>query len=90
MDSGDNTAIMKGMRRSGSAVHVPVVVGAAGVREHVGRDELVQFVGEFIAEKEALATVGGSDDADVSLGAALSQLRRLERELQGLAPEGAR
>lgn len=83
--------MFKGARRhglAGSAVQAPLVVHSAGPAVHVDRDELLQFVGGFVADKEALMTVGaGGEDVDVNLSGALAQLRRFERDLKGLAPE---
>ncbi|QLL31952.1 hypothetical protein HG536_0C01200 [Torulaspora globosa] len=82
--------MFKSARRAGlagSAVQVPVAVHAAGAAQHVDRDELLQFVGAFVAEKEAAITVGGGgEEVDATLGGALAQLKRFERDLKGLAP----
>lgn len=76
--------MFKGARRGGPAgsVQGPVASHSVGAACHVDRDELLQFVADFVAEKEASLTAGA--EADASLGGALALLKRLEREWKGL------
>lgn len=50
----------------------------------MSKDEVLQFLDEFIGSKEN----GVSADTDVNLSASLSQLKRIQRDFKGLPPTG--
>ncbi|QLQ82360.1 hypothetical protein HG537_0H01210 [Torulaspora globosa] len=79
--------MLKGARRTGpiGPLQVPVAVHVAGFARHVDRDELLQFITSFVAEKESALTVGG-EHVDATLGGAMAQLQRFQRDLQGHVP----
>ncbi|GCF00878.1 hypothetical protein ZYGM_001429 [Zygosaccharomyces mellis] len=86
--------MLRGTRRPGFAtnnpLNSPIVAHTNGKPQHVSRDEMLQFLEKFISEKETLSgdQALGTDAAssDISLSSALSQLKRVQRDFQGLPP----
>lgn len=75
---------------AGNPLNSPIVAHTNGRPQHVSRDEMLQFLERFINEKETLGgdQALGTDAAasDISLSSALSQLKRVQRDFQGLPP----
>lgn len=78
--------MLKTSRRTISTTLDSPVVVHVGQPEHVDRDQVLKFLDTFVADKEAQLTVGADADADVHLTSALSQLKRIQRDCQGLPP----
>ncbi|SCU94056.1 LADA_0G06260g1_1 [Lachancea dasiensis] len=68
---------MRSRRPPHNTLDRPVVLHA-GSRQYVSDDQVMQFLGRFIQEREA------EGDADAS--GAQAQLRRVERNFKGLPP----
>lgn len=68
---------MRARRPPHNALDRPVVMHA-GPRDHISEDQVLQFLGRFIRERE--------DEADADASGALAQLRRVERDFKGLPP----
>lgn len=72
-----------------TTLNAPVVLHATGEPQHVSKDEVLEFLDGFISEKESLIGADGSAggiNGDISLSAALSQLKRIQRDFKGLPP----
>lgn len=83
-------------------LNTPIVIHRVGKPQHVNKDEVLRFLEDFITTKENLIdnttlginsendTSNGSTDAminiDTNLTSGLSQLKRIQRDFQGLPP----
>lgn len=81
-----SSPMLKSTRRTVSTTLDAPVVVHAGRPEHVGRDQVLRFLDQFVADKENQLTVGADASADVHLSSALAQLKRIQRDCQGLPP----
>lgn len=72
-------------RTVATTLDAPVVMHA-GHPDHADRAQVLGFLNAFVADKEAQLTVGADVEADVHLTSALSQLKRIQRDFQGLPP----
>ncbi|SCV05328.1 LANO_0H05072g1_1 [Lachancea nothofagi CBS 11611] len=68
---------MRSRRPPHNTLDRPVVLHA-GTREHASQEQVMQFLGRFIKERE--------EEADAEASGALAQLRRVERDFKGLPP----
>ncbi|SCU89597.1 LAFA_0E19328g1_1 [Lachancea sp. 'fantastica'] len=68
---------MRSRRPPHNTLDRPVVMHA-GQRQHVSEDEILQFLAQFIQERET--------DGDADATGAVAQLRRIERDFKGLPP----
>ncbi|CAL9731359.1 DNA-directed RNA polymerase I subunit Rpa14p [Monosporozyma unispora] len=83
-----------------STLHKPVVIHKIGKPTHATKDDILRFLDEFIVSKENLINnnvLPESDtnittdnvmlNIDTNLTSALSQLKRIQRDFQGLPPQ---
>ncbi|CEP61415.1 DNA-directed RNA polymerase I subunit RPA14 LALA0_S03e02344g [Lachancea lanzarotensis] len=68
---------MRARRPPHNALDRPVVMHV-GTRQHVSEDEVLNFLAQFIQEREI--------DGDTDATGAVGQLRRIERDFKGLPP----
>ncbi|SCV00681.1 LAME_0G11320g1_1 [Lachancea meyersii CBS 8951] len=68
---------MRSRRTPHNTLDRPVVMHP-GSRQHVSESEVLQFLGQFIQERES--------EGDTDASGAVAQLRRIERDFKGLPP----